>query len=77
MVLGAVLHHHDGVALLEHPVHDPHQNNHAKITVIPAVHEHRLERRRAVALGRRQKIDDGLKRFLDANTGLCRNTDCA
>ena len=51
----------DLLALLEHAVDDAHQHDDAEIGVIPAVDQQRLERRRAVALGRRQALDDRLQ----------------
>ena len=42
MVGRAIGEHLDPLALFQHPVHDPHQNDHAEIGVIPAVHQHRL-----------------------------------
>ena len=70
-----VLHHRDPVALLQHPVHDPHQHDHAQIGVIPAVHQHGGQRGIAVPFGRGQALDDGLQRLMDADAGLGADPD--
>ena len=55
---------------LRHAVDDADEDDDAEIGVVPAVDEHRLERRRRVALGRRDLVDDRLEHFLDADAGL-------
>ncbi len=62
---GARLHHADAVALLQHAVHDAHQHDDAQIGVVPAVDQHRLQRRVALARRRRQAADDRLEHVLD------------
>ena len=69
-VLGAADHELDLLALPDHPVHDPHQNDDAEIRIIPAVDQHRFQRRVAIALGRWDARDDGLKYLIHANAGL-------
>src|SRR3954470_9063392 len=75
LVSRAGTHHADAVALLEHAVDDAHQHDDAEIAVIPAVDQQRLERRAAVAAGRRQARDDGFQHFRNVEPGLCRNQD--
>ena len=74
-VAGACLHHLDLVALADHPIHDADHHDNAQIGVVPAVHQHRLQRRVAVALGRGQARDDGLQDVRDAQTGLGADRD--
>ncbi len=69
-VNGAGLHHLDAVALADDAVHDADQDDDAKVGVVPAVDQHRLERRIAVALGGRQPGDDGFEHVGDADAGL-------
>ncbi len=69
-----VLHHADGLALLQDAVDDAHQNDDAEIGVVPAVDQHGLQRLGGVALARRrQLVDDRLQHVLDADAGLGRN----
>ena len=49
-------HHADALALLQRAVEDAHQHDDAEIGVVPAVDQQRLQRRRLVALGRRQAV---------------------
>ncbi len=62
--------HADALALLEHAIDDAHQHHHAEIDVVPAVDQERLQRRVAVALGRRQAGDDGFEHLRHAFAGL-------
>ena len=71
--MGVRAHHLDLLALFQHAVEHAHEHDDAEIGVIPAVDEARLERRRLVALWRRQARDDGLQHVLDADAGLGRN----
>ena len=73
MVEAAVGHHADAVALLDPPVDDADQDDDAEVGVIPAVDQHRLERRVAVALRGRQAGDDGLQHVGDADAGFGRD----
>ena len=53
-------HHADAQALLQHAVLDAHQGDDAEIGVVPAVDQQRLQRRVAIAFGRRQAPDHRL-----------------
>src|SRR3546814_3843174 len=44
--------------LLENAVHYTDQNDHAQIRIVPAIHEHSLQRRCAIALPSRDLRDD-------------------
>ncbi|MPL67355.1 hypothetical protein SDC9_13046 [bioreactor metagenome] len=72
---GAGLHHLDPVALADHPVHDADHHHDAEIGVIPAVDQHRLQRRVAVALRRGQPVHDRLEHLGNAEPGLRRDRD--
>ena len=75
-VIGRVgAHHADALALLQHAVDDAHQHDDAEIGVVPAIDQQRLQRRRAVALGRRQARDDRLQHLRHVQAGLGRNHD--
>ena len=67
--------HADALALLEHAVDHAHQHDHAEIDVVPTVDQQRLERRVAVALGRRQAGDDRLQHLGHVLAGLGGNHD--
>ena len=54
---------------------DPHQDHDAEIGVVPAVDEQRLERRRGVALRRRQALHQRFQHILDAEPGLGRDQE--
>ena len=54
IVGGAGPHHADALALFEHAIDDAEQHHDAQIGVVPAIDQQRLQRRRGVALGRRQ-----------------------
>ena len=75
LVGGARAHHPDLLALGEPAVLDPQQRDHAEIGIVPAVDQQRLERRRRVALGRRQALHDRLEHLLDAVAGLGRDQE--
>ena len=67
--------HADALAFPEHAIDDPHQHDDAEISVVPAVHQQGLQRRVAVALGRRQAGDDRLQHIGHAEAGLGRDHD--
>ena len=58
---------------LMHAVDHPHQHDDAEIGVVPGVDQQRLQRRRLVALRRRQAVDDRLQHDVDAEAGLGRD----
>ena len=63
-------------AFFERALDDPHQADDAEIAVIPAIDQHRLERRIRIAMDRgRQALHDGFEHVLNAETGLCGNLD--
>ena len=66
-------HHADAHALLEEAVDHPHQHDDAEIGVVPGIDQERLQRRRLVALRRRQAGDDRLEHGLDVEAGLGRD----
>ena len=72
---GAGRHHADLLAGLQHAVLDPHQDDDAEIGVVPAIDQQRLQRRRGVALGRRQARHQRLEHALDVEPGLGRDLD--
>ena len=63
-------HHADTLALLHHPIDDADQNHDAKIGIVPAVDEKRLERRIDITLGRWEARHDCLKHLVDAQASL-------
>jgi hypothetical protein len=67
------LHHADPVALFHHAVHDAQHDDHAKVGVIPAVDQHRLQGRIAVALRRRQAGNDGFEHVGNPEAGFGRD----
>ncbi len=69
-VAGAGLHHLDVVALADHPVDHPDHHDHAQIGVVPRIHQHRLQRRVPVALGRGQARDDRLQHIRNTKARL-------
>ena len=70
---GAGLHHLDPVALAQHAVDDADQNDDAEIGVIPAVDQHRLQGRVALARRGRQALHDRLQHILDPEPRLRRD----
>ncbi|MCY1166901.1 hypothetical protein D9M73_68530 [compost metagenome] len=60
----------DAVTLGEPAIDDAHQHDHAHISVVPAVDDHRAQRCIRIALGRRNSCNDRLKNFIDAHAGL-------
>src|SRR3546814_5965108 len=66
----ARLHELDLLALLQRAVDHADKDDDAEVGVVPAIDEHRLERRVRIALGRRNAVDDGFQYFVDADTGL-------
>ena len=65
LVMRVGAHHADAHALLDHAVDHPHQHDDAEIGVVPAVDQESLQRRRLVALRRRQTMDDRLQHEVD------------
>ena len=65
----------DPLASLELAIDHPHQHHHSEIGVVPGIDEQRLERRAALAFGRRQALHDGLQHLGDAIAGLGRDFD--
>ncbi len=72
LVRGAACHQPDLLADGERAILDPHQDDDAEIGVVPAVDEERLQRRRSVALRRRQPVHQGFEHIRDAEPGLGR-----
>src|SRR6185437_4802826 len=72
---GAGRHHADLHTRLEHAVLDAHKDHDAEIRVVPAIDEQRLERRRGVALGRRQALNQRFQHLIDIEPGLGRDLD--
>ncbi len=70
---GAGLHHLDAVAAAHGAIHDPHHHHNAEVGIIPAINQHRLEGRRAVALGGGQAGDDGFQHVRDAKARFGRD----
>ena len=66
-MLGAGGHELDLLALFDDAVDHADQDDDAEIGVVPAVDEHRLQRRVAVALWRGDAGDDGLQHLVDAD----------
>src|SRR3546814_5245354 len=66
----ARLHELDLLALLQRAVDHADKDDDTEIGVVPAIDEHRLERRVKIALGRRNAVDDGFQYFVDADAGL-------
>ena len=75
LVGGVGAHHADALAFFQHAVDDAEQHDDAEIGVVPAVDEQRLERRRGIALGRRQPVHDGFQHFRHVLAGLGRDQD--
>ena len=73
-MMGCVIGHKlNPFTLFQLPIDDPHQDDHAQIRIIPAVHQHRFQRCIDVALRRGQTVHDGLKGFNNPLTGFSRN----
>ena len=70
---GIGLHHLDAVALADHPVDDADHDDDAKVAVIPAVDQHRLQRRVAITLGRGQSGYDGFQDGRNTKAGFGRD----
>ena len=68
-------HHLELHALGQPPVHDPDQDHHAQIGVVPAVHQERLQGLVGLAPGRRQAGDERLQHRLDPFAGLGRGEE--
>ncbi len=66
-MFGAADHELDRLPLPDHAIDDADQDDDAQIGVVPAVDQHRLQRRVAVALWRRDFLDDGFQNFVDAD----------
>src|SRR5262245_30714437 len=70
VVLVAVAHHFDVLALLQATIHGANVNHNALISVEVTVVDQGLERRARVAGRRRDAINDGLNDLIDAHAGL-------
>ena len=66
------LHHAQSIALFDGTVKDAHRSDDAAVLVKIRVKNECLERRRGIALGRRDQKDDGLQQVVDALAGLAR-----
>jgi hypothetical protein len=51
-------------------IDDAHEDDDAQVGIVPAIDQHRLERRVAVSLGRGDAGDDGFQHVLDADARL-------
>ncbi len=71
-VLRAFRHQQDLVLGAHRAIHHAHQHHHADIVVEPGVDDQRLQRRRRIALGRRDAGDDRFEDVIDAEAGLGR-----
>src|SRR5690606_37756039 len=69
-MLRAALHEPHFQALLDPAVDDADQDDDAEIGIVPAIDEHGLQWRGAVAPGRRNALDHGLKHILDPDAGF-------
>src|SRR3546814_4773909 len=69
-MLGATCHELDLQPLLENAVHYTDQNDHAQIRIVPAIHEHSLQRRCAIALRCRDLRDDLFEYRVNADAGF-------
>src|SRR3546814_13528076 len=69
-MLGATCHELDLQPLLENAVHYTDQNDHAQIRIVPAIHEHSLQRRCAIALRCRDLRDDLFEYLVNADAGF-------
>src|SRR3546814_13370796 len=69
-MLGATCHELDLQPLLENAVHYTDQNDHAQIRIVPAIHEHSLQRRCANALRCLDLRDDLFEYLVNADAGF-------
>ena len=69
-MFGAADHELDVLALLDDAVHDADQDDDAQIGVVPAVDQHRFQRRVAIPLGRGNLRDDRFQYVVDADARL-------
>jgi hypothetical protein len=74
-VVGVGGHQLDLLALLHHAFPDAHQHDHAQISVIPAVDQHRDQRLGAVSLRRRQLLNNSFEHSGNVQAGLRRHAD--
>src|SRR3546814_14549884 len=70
LMLGATCHELDLQPLLENAGHYTDQNDHAQIRIVPAIHEHSLQRRCAIALRCRDLRDDLFEYLVNADAGF-------
>ena len=70
VVMGVGADHLDALMALHAAVDNAHEHNDAQISVVPAVHQQRFQRRVLVALGRRQALDDRFQHEVDVEAGL-------
>src|SRR3546814_10399558 len=75
-MLGATCHELDLQPLLENAVHYTDQNDHAQIRIVPAIHEHSLQRRCAIALRCRDLRADLLAYPVKIGRASCRERVC-
>ena len=74
-MLGAARHEGDLLALLQHAGHDADEDHDAEVGIVPAIDQHRLQRRGGIALGRRNARDDRIEDILDTDARLGRGED--
>src|SRR5690606_5893644 len=65
LVAAARGHQLDALPLLEHPLHDAHEDDDPEVSVVPAVDEHRLQRLVPLTLRWRKLFDNGFENSLD------------
>ncbi len=66
------MHEENALAGTQGPLHHPHQQHRTSIGIVLGVEDQGLERRRWIAFGRRQPLDDRFEDVLDALPGFCR-----
>ena len=69
-VLGPTGHELDRQTLPDHPVDYADKDHDAKVGIVPAVDQHRLQGRRGIAGGRRDAGNNRFEHFLDADPAL-------
>ena len=68
-------HHANFHAFFQRAVNHPHQHHHAQIRVIPAIDQHRFQRRFHIAFGRRQLRHNRFQHIANAEAGFGGNID--
>ena len=71
-VFRAALHELHAKALANDAIDHAHEDDDAKVGVVPRIDQHRLERGRGIALGWRNLADHGFQDVFDTNAGLGR-----